>query len=39
LIGLPRPRDINSVELARYSSEITAALKGFQPSQGKEVSE
>jgi hypothetical protein len=27
------------VELARYSSEITAALKGFQPSQGKEVSE
>jgi NitT/TauT family transport system ATP-binding protein len=28
-VSLGRPRDINSVELAQYSSEITAALKGF----------
>ena len=28
-IGLPRPRDINSVELAGYSTQITAALKGY----------
>lgn len=27
MVDLPRPRDINSVELARYSSEITRALK------------
>ena len=27
LIDLPRPRDINSVELARYATEITRALK------------
>jgi NitT/TauT family transport system ATP-binding protein len=26
-IDLPRPRDINSVELARYATRITAALK------------
>jgi NitT/TauT family transport system ATP-binding protein len=26
-ISLPRPRDINSVDLAKYSSEITRALK------------
>jgi sulfonate transport system ATP-binding protein len=26
-IQLPRPRDINSVELAEYASHITAALK------------
>jgi NitT/TauT family transport system ATP-binding protein len=38
-INLPRPRDINSVELARYSTEITTALKGFTTAQGKEVSE
>jgi NitT/TauT family transport system ATP-binding protein len=38
-INLPRPRDINSVELARYSTEITAALKGFRSEGGKEVSE
>ena len=38
-IELPRPRDINSVELARYSTEITTALKGFTSAQGKEVSE
>jgi NitT/TauT family transport system ATP-binding protein len=35
-IALPRPRDINSVELAQYSTEITAALKGFT---GSEVAE
>ena len=28
-IDLPRARDINSVELARYSSEITRELKSF----------
>jgi NitT/TauT family transport system ATP-binding protein len=27
LVKLPRPRDINSVELAKYSTEITRALK------------
>ncbi|MBS0664515.1 MAG: ABC transporter ATP-binding protein [Verrucomicrobia bacterium] len=27
-VGLPRPRDLNSVELARHATEITAALKG-----------
>ncbi len=26
-INLPRPRDINSIELARYATEITAALR------------
>jgi NitT/TauT family transport system ATP-binding protein len=35
-IKLPRPRDINSVELAEYSTEITRALKGYF---GPEVSE
>jgi NitT/TauT family transport system ATP-binding protein len=38
-IDLPRPRDINSVELARYSTEITTALKGFTTAQGQEASE
>ena len=28
-IPLPRPRDINSVELASYATRITAALKGY----------
>ena len=28
-IPLPRPRDINSVDLARYSTEITRVLKGY----------
>src|SRR5438045_181677 len=28
-IDLPRPRDINSVDLAEHSSEITRALKGL----------
>jgi NitT/TauT family transport system ATP-binding protein len=27
-IPLPRPRDINSPELAGYASQIAAALKG-----------
>jgi NitT/TauT family transport system ATP-binding protein len=35
-IPLPRPRDINSAELAGYASRITKALKG-QPQ--KEVAE
>jgi NitT/TauT family transport system ATP-binding protein len=35
-IELARPRDINSVNLAEYSSQITAALKGFI---NKEVAE
>jgi NitT/TauT family transport system ATP-binding protein len=29
MIDLPRPRDINSVDLAEHSSEITRALKAF----------
>ena len=29
-IELPRPRDINSVELAGYATEITRALKGYR---------
>lgn len=28
-VDLPRPRDINSVDLARYSTRITAALKNY----------
>jgi NitT/TauT family transport system ATP-binding protein len=28
-IPLPRPRDINSIELAQYASTITRALKGY----------
>jgi NitT/TauT family transport system ATP-binding protein len=36
-VTLERPRDINSVGLAQYSSEITAALKGF--TAGEEVAE
>jgi NitT/TauT family transport system ATP-binding protein len=30
-IPLPRPRNINSLELARYALEITTALKGYVP--------
>jgi NitT/TauT family transport system ATP-binding protein len=37
-IDLPRPRDINSVELARHSTAIMAALKGYTPEHA-EVSE
>jgi NitT/TauT family transport system ATP-binding protein len=36
-IELPRPRDINSPELAQYSSQITRALKAHR--EGSEVSE
>jgi NitT/TauT family transport system ATP-binding protein len=36
-VTLDRPRDINTVELAQYSSEITAALKGF--TEGPEAAE
>ena len=32
-IPLPRPRDINSVELARYATEITRVLKGYVDSE------
>jgi NitT/TauT family transport system ATP-binding protein len=32
-IDLPRPRDINSVDLAEHSSEITRALKGFSKTE------
>ena len=32
-IPLPRPRDINSADLAAYAREITAALKGYIPSE------
>ena len=39
IIKLPRPRDINSIELAHYSTEITATLKGFNSASGKEASE
>ncbi|MBE2204379.1 MAG: ABC transporter ATP-binding protein [Chthoniobacterales bacterium] len=39
IVTLPRPRDINSVELAHYSTEITAALKGFTEGSGREVAE
>ncbi|MGA3006715.1 MAG: ABC transporter ATP-binding protein [Opitutaceae bacterium] len=35
-IDLPRPRDINSVELARYSMAITAALKNRSLEETKE---
>ncbi len=32
-IPLPRPRDINSVDLARYATEITRVLKGYVGSE------
>ena len=35
-IPLPRPRDINSAELAGYAREITAALKGYIASEVEE---
>lgn len=37
-IDLPRPRDINSVDLAGHATKITKALKGFMKSEA-EVSE
>jgi NitT/TauT family transport system ATP-binding protein len=33
MIPLSRPRDINSVDLARYATEITRVLKGYVPSE------
>ncbi len=36
-IDLPRPRDINSVDLARFSTRITAALKNVAAVAQKEV--
>ncbi|HXA15206.1 MAG TPA: ABC transporter ATP-binding protein [Opitutaceae bacterium] len=36
-IDLPRPRDINSVELARYSTAITSALKNRTLLETKET--
>ncbi|HXG47635.1 MAG TPA: ABC transporter ATP-binding protein [Methylomirabilota bacterium] len=38
-IGLPRPRDINSVDLAKYSTEITRALKRHLKHEPHEVAE
>ena len=38
-ISLPRPRDINSVELARHASVITAALKNYARDETTEVAE
>ncbi len=39
-INLPRPRDINSVELAKYSTEITRSLKSvLRPADDGEVAE
>ena len=38
-IDLPRPRDINSVELARHASAITAALKNHASGENREVAE
>ncbi len=35
-VDLPRPRDINSVELAGYSSKITRALKGYVHANAEE---
>ncbi len=33
MIDLPRPRDINSASLAKYATEITAALKSHQTAE------
>lgn len=38
-VDLPRPRDINSVELAKYSTEITRALKRHLRPELVEVAE
>ena len=32
-IPLPRPRDINSVDLARFATEIMGVLKGYVQSE------
>src|SRR5437773_5314044 len=34
VIELPRPRDINSVDLAGFASRITRSLKGFTKTEG-----
>lgn len=39
LINLPRPRDINSVDLAKYSTEITRSLKRHLKPELMEVAE
>ncbi len=39
VIDLPRPRDINSVDLAKYSTEITRALKRHLAPEPAEVAE
>jgi NitT/TauT family transport system ATP-binding protein len=38
-IDLPRPRDINSLELPKYSTRITASLKRHQQPVGPEADE
>ncbi len=38
-IDLPRPRDINSVDLAQYSTRITKALKSHMAPKEEEVAE
>ncbi|MDA1277867.1 MAG: ABC transporter ATP-binding protein [Verrucomicrobia bacterium] len=38
-IGLPRPRDINSVDLAKYATTITRALKRILRPELEEVNE
>ena len=38
-IALPRPRDINSVDLARHATVITAALKDHAAERAAEVAE
>ncbi|HZP60829.1 MAG TPA: ABC transporter ATP-binding protein [Opitutaceae bacterium] len=38
-IDLPRPRDINSVDLARHSTAITAALKNYAIREEVQVAE
>ena len=35
LIKLPRPRDINSTDLAEYASRIMRSLKGFKATDGE----
>jgi sulfonate transport system ATP-binding protein len=35
LIKLPRPRDINSVDLAEYASRVMRSLKGFKNGNGE----
>ena len=35
VIKLPRPRDINSTDLAEYATRIMRSLKGFQESNGE----